>query len=107
MHDKEHVGTQQNLNDMDDDEFEDGKDEEAEEGPEGQNMPGKIKKMRQRSRKKTLHKKFSTNFISLIVKFLVVVTILEGYFLLSFFMSDKFLGTVNSIIEESGSITYR
>lgn len=31
-----------------------------------------------------MHKKFSTNFISLIVKFLVVLAVLEGYFILSY-----------------------
>ena len=54
-----------------------------------------------------MHKKFSTNFISLIVKFLVVITILEGYFLLCYFLSGKFLFVANNLIQESGTITVR
>ena len=105
MHDKEHV-TQQNMGDIDDDEF---KDEEGKEGEEEgtPGLGGKQKKGRQRSRKNKMHKKFSTNFISLIVKFLVVITVLEGYFILCYFESTKFLSTANNIIDESGSITQR
>jgi hypothetical protein len=52
-----------------------------------------------------MHKKFSTNFISLIIKFMVVLTVLEGYFLLCYFQSLNFLSLANSVIKESGTIT--
>ena len=54
-----------------------------------------------------MHKKFSTNFLSLIIKFLVVVTVLEGYFLLNYFLSGEFLKVANNIIDESGTIALR
>lgn len=84
-------------------------DELKEEEKEGEEEEGKNthKKGRQRSRKNKMHKKFSTNFFSLIVKFLVVVTILEGYFILCFFLSGSFLGTAIDLINESGTITMR
>jgi hypothetical protein len=81
MHDKEHVGTNPNMDDIDEDEF--GKDDE---GKDGEEDPTKQKKnQRQRGRKNKMHKKFSTNFLSLIIKFMVVLTVLEGYFLLCYF----------------------
>ena len=91
------------MNDIDDEDMkdEDGKEEEGEGGT------NKHKKGRQRSRKNKMHKKFSTNFISLIIKFLVVLAVLEGYFLLCYFNADSFLSVANSIINESGSITQR
>jgi len=52
-----------------------------------------------------MHKKFSTNFITLIIKFLVVLSVLEGYFLLCFFQAGKFLNIANDIIVEAGRIT--
>ena len=78
MHDKEHV-TNQNLEDIDEDDY------KEEEGKEGEEDPTKPKKQRQRGRKNKMHKKFSTNFLSLIIKFMVVLTVLEGYFLLCYF----------------------
>ena len=85
---------------------EDEKDEEEkeEEGADPAN-PKTKKGGRQRSRKKNMHKKFSTNFISLIIKFLVVVTVLEGYFLLCFLETKSFLTTANSLILEAGAVT--
>lgn len=52
-----------------------------------------------------MHKAYSSNFISLIVKFLLVVTILEGYFVLCYFQAGNFLSIAKSIIQESGTIT--
>jgi len=54
-----------------------------------------------------MHKKYSTNFISLIVKFLLVVTVLEGYFVLCYFQSGSFLSVAKNLIRESGTITMR
>jgi len=54
-----------------------------------------------------MHKKFSTNFITLLVKFLVVLTVLEGYFLLCYLRSGNFLFIINNVVEESGTITLR
>mmetsp|Transcript_20230 Transcript_20230/g.14931 ORF Transcript_20230/g.14931 Transcript_20230/m.14931 type:complete len:97 (+) Transcript_20230:211-501(+) len=54
-----------------------------------------------------MHKKFSTNFISLIVKFLVVLAILEGYFLICYFQAEKFLGVANDVVVEAGRTTER
>lgn len=107
MHDKEHV-TQQNLAEIEEEEL---KDEEGKEGEEGDTLgqgTGKVKKgQRQRSRKNKMHKKFSTNFISLLVKFLIVLTVLEGYFLLCYLRSGDFLRIINDLIQESGTITLR
>ena len=66
------------MGDLDEDDLKE--EEEKEEGYEG----GKGHKKRQRSRKNKMHKKFSTNFIALIIKFLLVLTVLEGYFLYSY-----------------------
>jgi hypothetical protein len=110
MHDKENH-TQQ-VEDIDDDEFKDGNEEAAglagKQG-EGSDEEGKggQKKQRNRSRKNKMHKKYSTNFISLIVKFMFVVTILEGYFVLCYFQSGKFLSIAKNLIQESGTITMR
>jgi len=93
------------MGDIDEDEEKEEEGKEAEEG-EGHTQ-GKQKKGKQRSRKNKMHKKFSTNFISLIVKFLIVLTVLEGYFLLSYFLSGSFLTVANNLIQESGSITVR
>jgi hypothetical protein len=68
------------MGDIDEDDF---KDEEGKEEEGDTTNPNK-KKGTKRSRKNKMHKKFSTNFISLIVKFLVVLTVLEGYFILSY-----------------------
>jgi hypothetical protein len=54
-----------------------------------------------------MHKKYSTNFISLIIKFLLVVTVLEGYFILCYFQSGNFLSIAKNLIKESGTITMR
>lgn len=54
-----------------------------------------------------MHKKFSTNFISLLIKFLVVLTVLEGYFLLCYLRSINFLHNINNLIDESGTIALR
>lgn len=84
------------MDDIDEDEF---KDEEGKEGEDGDpTNPNKISKKRQRMRKNKMHKKFSTNFISLLVKFLLVITVLEGYFVLCYFLSGKFLVIANDII---------
>lgn len=83
------------MGDMDDEDF---KDEDGKEGEDADN-PNKTKKnQRQRSRKNKMHKKFSTNFISLLVKFLVVLTVLEGYFLLCYLRSIGFLNVINDLI---------
>jgi len=94
------------MGDIDDEEF---KDEEGKEGEDNDPAnPNKAKKnQRQRSRKNKMHKKFSTNFISLLIKFLVVLTVLEGYFLLCYLRSIQFLKVINNLIEESGTITMR
>ena len=77
------------MEDLEDDEF---KEEEgvAKDGEEGDGKGGP-KKQRQRSRKNKMHKKYSTNFISLIVKFLLVVTVLEGYFVLCYLEAGNVL----------------
>lgn len=92
------------MNDIDDEEF---KDEEGKEGEDGDpSNPNKTKKGR-RSRKNKMHKKFSTNFISLLIKFVIVLTILEGYFLLCYLRSGSFLTIINNLIQESGTIALR
>jgi len=42
-------------------------------------------------RKGKKHRKYSTNYIKLILKFLGVIAFLEGYFLYQYFRSDNFL----------------
>ena len=69
-------------------------------------MMGK-KRAGQRHRKNKMHKKYSTNFLTLMVKFLVVVAVLEGYFLFCYFQSISFLHIANNLIKESGTITTR
>lgn len=93
------------MGDMDEDDFkEEGEGKEGEDGDPSN--PNKAKKgQRQRSRKNKMHKKFSTNFISLLIKFLFVLTVLEGYFLLCYLRSISFLSIINDLIAESGSIT--
>lgn len=106
MHDKEHM-TQQAVDEIEEDDFKEkegsGDEKDDEDGKNG----GGQKKQRQRSRKNKMHKKYSTNFISLIVKFLLVVTVLEGYFILCYFQSGKFLSVAKNLIKESGTITMR
>ena len=96
MHDKEHM-TQQNVEDIEEEDF---KEEEGTAGKDGEEGDGKggQKKTRQRSRKNKMHKKYSTNFISLIIKFLLVVSILEGYFILCYFESGNFLYIAKNLI---------
>lgn len=85
MHDKADISNN-SMNDIDDDEEDKDDKEEGKEDEDGkEDSMFKQKKGRQRSRKNKMHKKFSTNFLSLILKFLFVVTILEGYFLICFF----------------------
>lgn len=74
------------------------------EGDDGHDNKDQSKKMA-RSRKKKMHKPYSSNFISLIVRFLLVVTVLEGYFVLCYFQAGNFLSVAKSIIQESGTIT--
>ncbi len=96
MHDKDHV-TQNHLADIDDDVDLDDKEIEG--------MDSKIKK--RRSRKNKMHKKFSTNLITLSLKFLVVLALLLGYFLYSYIQSSQFLDVAIDLINESGTITLR
>lgn len=103
MHDKEHV-TQQNMGEMDEDEFKEDGDGKEEDGDPSNPNKGK-NKQRQRSRKNKMHKKFSTNFVSLLIKFICVLTIMEGYFVLCYLRSIAFLSVINNLIQESGSIT--
>ena len=102
MHDKEHV-TQQNMDDIDEEESK--QDEEGKNEGEGEEQTKQYK--HQKRRKNKMHKKYSSNFLSLIIKFIVVLTVLEGYFLLSYFMSLSFLSKINDLILESGTITKR
>lgn len=96
---------------MDEIEEEDFKEKEGsgdeKDDEDGKNGGSGQKKQRQRSRKNKMHKKYSTNFISLIVKFLLVVTVLEGYFILCYFQSGNFLSVAKNLIKESGTITMR
>ena len=72
------------MDDIDDED--DIKDEEAKEGEtagEDGTTPGTH--LRKRNRKNKMHKKFSTSLFTLMLKFLVVVSVLEGYFLLCYF----------------------
>lgn len=98
------------MEEIEEDDF--GKEgEEGTAGKDGdENNPdgsGGEKKSRQRSRKNKMHKKYSTNFLTLIIQFLAVVTILEGYFILCYFLSGNFLSIAKSLIQESGTITMR
>ena len=103
MHDKEHV-TQQNMEDIDDEEFKEGEDGTAgKDGEEGD----ETKQYKHKRRKNKMHKKFSSNFFTLIIEVLFVVGILEGYFLLSYFLSINFLVKIKDLINESGTITTR
>lgn len=83
---------------MEEIEEEELKEEELLAKEEGEDGLNGGKKQRQRSRKNKMHKKYSTNFISLIFKFLFVVTILEGYFILCFFVSGNFLSIAKNLI---------
>jgi hypothetical protein len=105
MHDKEHM-TQQAVDEVDEEESKEQKDANGED-KEDEDGKGGQKKQRQRSRKNKMHKKYSTNLIGLIVKFLLVVTVLEGYFVLCYFESGSFLSVAKNLIKESGTITMR
>ena len=59
------------------------------------------------SRKHRKHKKYSTNIIMLTLKFCCVLTILQGYFLLTYFQSESFLKTSMGLVEEAEKITLR
>ncbi len=72
-------------------------------GEAGEEQQHKVRK----TRKGKMHKKYSNNFIALILKFLVVLTILEGYFVLIFVQSGDFLDVALNLIRESGTITIR
>ena len=87
----------------------DEEEEEAEENKEGEENNGekeinKEYKHKRRGKNK-MHKKYSSNFLTLIIQVFVVLTILEGYFLLSYFLSLKFLAEIKDLILESGTIT--
>lgn len=104
LHDKENQ-TQQ-IEELEDEE---PKEEEAQlagadKGEEEDKGP---KKARRQSKRGNNHKKYNTNFIGLIVKFLLVVTVLEGYFVLCFLEADDFLNVAKSLVQESGTITQR
>ena len=78
MHDKEH----QNAGVIDENEEADALLEKGEgiEGEKAGEEEHKVKK----TRKGKMHKKYSTNFLALIIKFLLVLTVLEGYFVLNY-----------------------
>jgi hypothetical protein len=59
----------------------------------------------QRKNKKL--KKYSTNYLMLLIKFSFVIAFLESYFLYQYFSSDKFLVRSLSMIKEAATITNR
>ncbi len=63
--------------------------------------------MKGKSGKSRISKGYTTNIISLIVKFLLIISILEGYFLFSYFWSKSFLTISINLIDETGTITLR
>ena len=63
--------------------------------------------MKRFTRKSKKHKKYSTNYLLLLLKFLVFITILEGYFLYQYFQSDNFLGVSLRMINEAATISER
>ena len=105
MHDKEHgVGMVEGQeDDLGNEELGGDPGPEGTPGEAGEEQQHKVKK----SRKGKMHKKYSNNFIALILKFLVVLTILEGYFVLIFVQSGDFLDVALNLIRESGTITIR
>ena len=72
-------------------------------GEAGEEQQHKVKK----SRKGKMHKNYTNNFLVLFLKFFVVLTILEGYFVLIFVQSGDFLDVALNLIRESGTITIR
>lgn len=94
------------MNDLDD-EDDDLKDADGVEGPEAEDGVDRHGKKNRSRRKKNTPKKFSTNFIALILKFVIVVSVLEGYFLYCYFSSGTFLSTVNALIDEQRLTTLR
>jgi hypothetical protein len=59
----------------------------------------------QRKNKKL--KKYSTNYLMLLVQFFLVISFLESYFLYQYFQSDNFLVRSLSMIKEAATITNR
>lgn len=59
----------------------------------------------QRKNKKL--KKYSTNYLMLLIKFSFVIAFLESYFLYQYFSSDSFLVRSLSMIKEAATITNR
>ena len=55
--------------------------------------------------KERKHKKYSTNYLMILVKFLFVVGFLESYHLYQYLGSDSFLITTLSMIKEAATIT--
>ena len=88
----------------------DGKDDKSKtKGEEGQKEPhSQSTQNRNRfSRKNKKLKKYSTNYIMLLLKFFVVITFLESYFLYQYFQSDNFLQRSLDMIHEAAVITNR
>lgn len=57
------------------------------------------------TRKNKKLKKYSTNYIVLLIKFFVFITLLESYFLYQYFQSDNFLSRSLNMITEAATIT--
>ena len=53
------------------------------------------------------YKPFHTRFLYLIIKFFLVLLLLESYFLLSYFNSDSFLNNVTGLLDEAKALNER
>jgi PAS domain S-box-containing protein len=83
-------------------------EEEEKKGETGALLEGEGSEFhRKHSSKKRKFKQYSTQSIFLILKLLFFLSILEGYFLLSYFKSDAFLTQALFMIDEIGIITTR
>lgn len=86
----------------------DGKTPSSDEAQKNQDAAHKQDAHRNRfSRKNKKLKKYSTNYIVLIIKFLTVISFLESYFLYQYFRSDAFLQKTLDLISEAATITDR
>lgn len=57
-------------------------------------------KKNRKSRKSKKWKQLNNNIMSTIVKFIVFITIVEGYYLANYLLSQKFLNEVKSLAQE-------
>ena len=93
--------TKEEKEEQDVDELEEDEDKKNDDGSEF------IKKEKAHRKSQKKFKPYATNIISLLMKFLFFIILIESYFMISYFLSRSFLGKILAQIDEVYVITSR